>query len=247
MNAEKPYRNRLNNDFLPDHGHLMHLYAIREPQMDAVYHLHPAPIAPGVLAMTLPQMPAGRYRLFGDIVHRSGLPETLTATLNVPQNFQGGALDPEDASAAVAPIAAGELGASFQLPDGYRIVWDRPAQLRAGEPARFRFTLLDAQGKPASDAVPYLGMAGHAAFVRTDFSAFAHTHPEGSAPMQSVEVANEGGSTNMANMLAVGGSTNIPPTAEFPYGFPSAGRYRIFVQMKHGSTVETGVFDADVR
>jgi hypothetical protein len=34
---------------------------------------------------------------------------------------------------------------------------------------------------------------------------------------------------------------------EFPYGFPSAGRYRIFIQMKHGSTVETGVFDAEVK
>jgi len=34
---------------------------------------------------------------------------------------------------------------------------------------------------------------------------------------------------------------------EFPYGFPSAGRYRIFVQMKHGATVETGVFDAEVK
>jgi hypothetical protein len=36
----------------------------------------------------------------------------------------------------------------------------------------------------------------------------------------------------------------IPNTVEFPYGFPSSGRYRIFVQMKHGATIETGVFDA---
>jgi hypothetical protein len=35
----------------------------------------------------------------------------------------------------------------------------------------------------------------------------------------------------------------IPNTVEFPYGFPS-GRYRIFEQMKHGVTIETGVFDA---
>jgi hypothetical protein len=32
----------------------------------------------------------------------------------------------------------------------------------------------------------------------------------------------------------------------FPYGFPTAGHYRIFVQMKHGGTVETGAFDAQV-
>ena len=35
-------------------------------------------------------------------------------------------------------------------------------------------------------------------------------------------------------------------TVEFPYGFPTPGRYRIFVQMKHGTTVETGSFDAVV-
>ena len=34
---------------------------------------------------------------------------------------------------------------------------------------------------------------------------------------------------------------------DFPYGFPTPGRYRIFVQMKHNTTVETGVFDAEVK
>jgi hypothetical protein len=42
-------------------------------------------------------------------------------------------------------------------------------------------------------------------------------------------------------------SEPISNTVEFPYGFPSPGHYRIFVQMKHGSTVETGVFDATVQ
>jgi hypothetical protein len=40
---------------------------------------------------------------------------------------------------------------------------------------------------------------------------------------------------------------SLPNEVTFPYGFPSPGRYRIFVQMKHGGTVETGVFDADVK
>ena len=43
-----------------------------------------------------------------------------------------------------------------------------------------------------------------------------------------------------------GSAEHIPPMVEFPYGFPSPGRYRIFIQMKHANTVETGVFDADV-
>ena len=39
----------------------------------------------------------------------------------------------------------------------------------------------------------------------------------------------------------------LSSTVSFPYGFPSAGDYRVFIQMKHGGTVETGVFDAKVQ
>src|SRR5579863_9928046 len=35
------------DDFIPDHDHLMHLYVIRWPQMDVVYHLHPQPADAG--------------------------------------------------------------------------------------------------------------------------------------------------------------------------------------------------------
>jgi hypothetical protein len=38
----------------------------------------------------------------------------------------------------------------------------------------------------------------------------------------------------------------LPNIVGFPYGFPSPGQYRIFVQMKHGDTIETGAFDAHV-
>ncbi len=241
--AKNPRRSRTNTDLLPDHGHLMHLYAIREPGMDAVYHLHPSQTAPGELKTALPAMPAGQYRLFADIVHRSGFPETLTATLTIPPGFQGAPLDSEDAAATPPSISAGELGSTDVLPDGYRMVWDRPANLAANQSAVFRFHLLNQQGKPAPDVVPYLGMAGHAAFVKTDWTVFAHTHPEGSAPMQSMMLANSDG---MAGMTGSEPQTPVTSTVEFPYGFPSPGRYRIFVQMKHGNTVETGTFDADV-
>jgi hypothetical protein len=39
-------------------------------------------------------------------------------------------------------------------------------------------------------------------------------------------------------------SVELPNSVGFPYGFPTAGAYRIFVQMKHGKTVETAAFDA---
>ncbi len=240
--ARNVRRSRTNTDLLPDHGHLMHLYAIREPGMDAVYHLHPSQVAPGELQTALPTMPPGQYRLFADIVHRSGFPETLTATLQIPDRFRGAPLGSEDAATTPPPLSAGDMAETDALPDGYRMVWDRPAALTANVPVIFRFTLLNAQGQSATDVVPYLGMAGHAAFVKTDWTTFAHTHPEGSAPMQAMMLANADAGMRM-------NETPVPvsSTVEFPYGFPSPGRYRIFVQMKHGNTVETGTFDAEVK
>jgi hypothetical protein len=241
-----------NARLLLDHGKPMHLYAIRWPQMDAVFHLHPATTGKFGLSETLPTMPPGTYKLFADVVYLSGFAETMQATLNVPVGMSNAPLAPEDASATPPPLSAGELGPSYRLPDGYTMVWDKPATILATTAYSFRFTLLDPQGKPAHDVVPYLGMAGHAAFVKDDGSTFAHTHPDGSAAMPAVMLADESslaaaGSSAMSSMEAMNGTANIAPTVEFPYGFPAPGRYRIFIQMKHGSTVETGVFDADVR
>jgi len=249
-------------NLLLDHNHLMHLYAIREPEMDAVFHLHPAPSGDEDLDITLPSMPPGTYKLFGDIVYRSGFPETEVTTLTIPAGLPAVPLGPEDASAAPPPLSQGDLGPSYKLPDGYTMVFDRPSTITANTAYVLRFRLLDATGKPASDMQLYLGMPGHAAFVKSDFSTFAHTHPDGSAAMPAVMLANAstaasetsatssmpdmGGMTMPGTAMSAAPSEPISSTVEFPYGFPSPGRYRIFIQMKHANTVETGVFDAEV-
>ena len=237
--ARDPRRHpgRSNTDFLTDHGRLIHLYAIREPEMDAAFHLHPELVAPGDFRMALPAMPPGEYALYGDVVHASGFPETLVAKVTVPTGLASVPLGADDAQALPQPLSAGMLGASYRLPDGSTMIWDRPSDLTATMAYQLRFRLVGPDGKPASGMEPYLGMAGHAAFVKTDGTVFAHTHPEGSAAMPAMELANGG----MEGMSPVG------PEVTFPYGFPSAGRYRVFVQMKHGGVVETGVFDAAVR
>jgi hypothetical protein len=248
-------RGRSNNDFLPDHGHLMHLYAIREPEMDAVFHLHPELAGVGDFRISLPAMPAGDYTLYGDVVHASGFPETLVSRISVPEKMAGGDAGPDDAAAYPQPLSRGQLGDSYKLPDGYVMVWDRPSKLTANSGYTFRFRLLNGSGKPAADMQPYMGMAGHAAFVKTDGTVFAHTHPEGSAAMAALMLANggEGGRAighdgmSMDMPMEIGEHTEpISSTVGFPYGFPSAGRYRIFVQMKHGTTIETGAFDVMV-
>jgi hypothetical protein len=247
FHPESDRRRRSNNDFLPDHGHLMHLYAIRAPEMDAVFHLHPELAGAGDFRISLPAMPAGDYTLYGDVVHASGFPETLVSKIVVPANMPGGPPGPDDAAAYPQPLGAGMLGDSYKLPDGYVMVWDRPSTLTANTAYSFRFRLLNASGQPATDMQPYMGMAGHAAFVKTDGTVFAHTHPEGSAAMAALMLANGGGEHAGMNMEMGEHADPISSTVEFPYGFPSSGRYRIFVQMKHGATIETGAFDVSVQ
>jgi hypothetical protein len=251
---EKGRRGRSNNDFLLDHGHLMHLYAIRLPEMDAVFHLHPDLVSAGDFRISLPAMPPGEYTLYGDVVHANGFPETLVSKVTVPANMPGGTPGPDDASAYPQPLSAGQLGNSYKLPDGYVMVWDRPSALTANTGYSFRFHLLNADGKPAADMQPYMGMVGHAAFVKTDGTVFAHTHPEGSAAMAALMLASGNDATDHAGMsmdmdMPMDAGHHGEPTSntvEFPYGFPSSGRYRIFIQMKHGTTIETGTFDAMV-
>jgi hypothetical protein len=200
-------------------------------------------------------------------VYANGFPETETATLTIPAGASNAPLASEDAAAAPAPLSAGELGPSYKLPDGYTMVWAKPETISANRGYGFQFTLLDASGKPATDVEPYLGMPGHAAFVKTDLTAFAHTHPEGSAAMPAMMLANASTSAGQTGSgMTLGSMQTMPdmagmdmssmpgmqhkalsPTVSFPYGFPSPGRYRIFIQMKHAGTVETGVFDAEVK
>lgn len=233
---------RQTDDLIPDHGHLMHLYMIHVPQMDRVWHLHPVRTAPATFTQSLPPMPAGRYALYGDIVHASGFPDTATAEIDLLP-VAGQPLMGDDSAGSGPPLAKADYNRSVALlPDGYRMTWERGSpSFRAGHPYEFRFRLDDPSGRPARDMELYMGMQGHAAFLSPDGSVFAHIHPSGSVPMAALSL------TAMpdphAGMMMSG---SPPPEVSFPYGFPKAGAYRLFVQLKRGGVVETGVFDARV-
>jgi len=255
-------------DVIPDHGHLMHLFLLRTPNLDAMWHLHPEPAGGDVFAADLPDMPAGHYQVFADVVDPRGFPWTLVGTTDLPQisgrptnadNLTGD--DSMWSGASLVPTAATE-SAAYQLPDGGRIVWQRPpGALKAGAPFEFTFDVQDKGGRPAQDMQPYMGMAGHAEFVRSDLSVFAHVHPAGSVSMAALDLAQAGlageagasgsamsmpMSSAMSTSMPMADSGPIPPEVRFPYGFPRAGEYRIFVQIKRGGRVKTGVFDARV-
>jgi hypothetical protein len=245
---------------IPDHGHLMHVFLIRVPQMDRFYHLHPADDKSGVFLDDLPPISSGHYQIFADIVRESGFPDTLVAEMDIPE-IPGQPLAGDDSAAsapALAPDAPGNV--NFPLPDGWHMVWERqPGPLPANQLLWFQFQVQDDAGKTAPDLEPYMGMAGHAEFVRSDLTVFAHVHPDGSAAMAAVELARAslpsppiGRSALAANAMPEmdmsGMHTGTPLSrVAFPYGFPKPGLYRIFVQLKRGGRVETGVFDTWVK
>jgi hypothetical protein len=129
------------------------------------------------------------------------------------------------------------------LAGGGRMIWERGAEpLRVKQATDFRFRVEDESGRPAADLEPYMGMAGHAAFVKTDRSVFAHVHPSGSVPMAALSLT----ATAVADPHA-GHAMATPSAVSFPYGLPQAGDYRIYVQIKRSGRIETGVFDARVQ
>jgi hypothetical protein len=286
-------------NLMPDHGHLMHLFLLREPGMDRFYHLHPqlVPLEPGLhvnpgisFETDLPALPAGRYQVFADVVRESGFPDTMIAEINLP-DIPGVALTGDNSAAASPPLSADAAKANYDgdsnrasganvatekasitpegettiLPDGYKMIWERgTAPFIANHFVWLRFRLETPDGKPVSDSEPYMGMAGHAEIVNSDRTVFAHIHPDGSIAMAALELTQKNSATgdpsasvqaraNAGSDMAAMGMSGMDMSMDtrsaevsFPYGFPKAGEYRIFVQMKRGGTIETGVFDTQV-
>lgn len=229
---------------VPDHGHLMHLFLIRVPELDRMWHLHPERRASDEFTVGLPALDAGRYRLFGDVVDENGFPWTAVGEIDLPQTKapQKG-IGEDDSGWSGAGIASAEIPRAVSpLSDGARMVWLPPA-LRAGVATQFRFRVENADGSPATGMEPYMGMAGHAEFVRSDLAVFAHLHPAGTAPMPALALVQ---TVHAMDGMPAMHHMDIPPEVTFPYAFPSAGKYRIFVQIKRSGRVETGVFDATV-
>jgi hypothetical protein len=202
-------------------------------------------------------MPAGHYQIFADVVLSSGFPVTMIGQIDLPSAIAGRPLGGDD-SGIDGQLNASETNATveFSLPDGGRMIWERdgqPAQpLRAGVPLILHFLVTDHSGKPAQDLQPYMGMPAHAAIVRDDGSVFAHVHPTGSVPMASFELAQ---ASLPGSSIGMPGTMNMPqmpgdkiaPEISIPYGFPKAGLYRVFVQVRRSGRIETAFFDALVK
>ncbi|HXW84426.1 MAG TPA: hypothetical protein VEJ86_08465, partial [Candidatus Binataceae bacterium] len=256
---------------IPDHGHLMHLFLVRTPNLDRLWHLHPTDRGSGIFVQNLPSVQGGSYAVFADVVDESGFPWTLVGRIELP-TVSGAALGGDDSDAVAKAVATPDSSLDV-LDDGTRVIWRRdPVIPRTNEPLSLRFEVEDSQGKPAADLAPYMGMAAHVEVMKSDLSVFAHIHPSGSVPMASLilaaadplaesSIGSSGNDSKGSHSCGVPGRSvevqpsdgqksapteAIAPEISIPYGFPSAGLYRLFFQFKRGNRIETATFDTRV-
>jgi hypothetical protein len=232
---------------IPDHGHLMHLFLVRMPEMDDFYHLHPDESAAGTFTEKMPPVIGGSYAVFADIVRESGFPDTMISKIDLPAEDKAAPLKGDD-SAAVAPKISTVQGNVTTAPLGPadHVQWVLDAHtLQAQKPTLLRFRVTDKNGAPARDLEPYMGMAGHLVILRRDLSVFAHVHPAGSVPMAALMLLQK---PSLSGSDSMGGMQHeaIINEITFPYGFPQGGDYRLFLQVKRAGQVQTAVFDAGI-
>ena len=245
---------------VPDHGKLMHVFLVREPELDVLAHLHPIRQTHRRFEAVLPPVPAGEYRLYADVTHETGFSQTLTAITRVPepaatQPPDASSLlpDPDDSWFAGTPRPAAE-GQRFGLGDDRVAEWQPDEPLVAGRAVSLRFVVKEKDGS-LSKLEPYLSMLGHVAIRRHDGAVFTHLHPAGSLSVAAQQVFQIRAGENppkritpeMMEKLCQAPTGDLPQQPlSFPYEFPKAGSYRIWVQVKTVGTVHTAVFDVSV-
>lgn len=246
-----------------DHGKLLHLFLMREPDHGAFAHVHPVRTAQAnTFDVAVPPLPAGDYEILCDLtLERSGLSSTATNVVHIPA--AAGTLitsnmltpDPDDSWTTDTAAVRGSAGSDtiFQFPGGAQMIWKAHPVLRAQQDSGLRFEVRDANGKPAL-LEPYMGMLSHAAVLRSDGRIFSHVHPTGNFSMaaqiffdKKLSAASGGGKGHVSGADAVCGEANAATSAvTLPYQFPTPGDYRLWIQIKTGGEVKTAIFDTTV-
>ena len=136
-----------------------------------------------------------------------------------------------------APGSGGPLtgdDSAFPSPAAGRIVWVRDGQpLVTRRLTMFTFRVEDADGQPARDLELYMGMPGHAVFIRRDRHVFAHVHPGGSAPMAAMEIAAASSAVHVHHE----DDAALPATVSFPVWLSRTGRLQ---DLRAGETRAAG-------
>ncbi len=247
---EPGVRKQSGTPLIPDHGKLMHLFLIEAGAHGAIAHLHPVRNDVSTFTTPVAGIPSGTYWVFADVVRESGYAVSMADTVTVPTGASKPNVDGDDAW-TTAPVIV--KGAPAALSDGATMSIRVDGTPAVGRDVTIRARVTDADGSPTA-LVPWLGMAGHAMVVRTDGQVFMHLHPMGTGSMAAQErlLRREAGDTvnhgavqptsmDAHTMLSVMGDVS------FPVAFPSAGNYRVFVQVRRtNGTINTAAIDVVV-
>jgi hypothetical protein len=242
LNLEGTERDlRDHTPLVADHGKLMHLFLIKHPEMTALAHLHPARVRGKRFEAALPKLPAGKYSVYADVTHESGLTQTMISTLEWAGAGAAAKPDADDSWWEGAAAAGNEAG----LPNGAKVRMLSEPRATEKEETLLRFGVVAGDGEPAP-LEPYMGMWSHAVVRSESGSVYTHLHPSGTISMTSQELfaRRERGEDLRKPIDVMCGR----PERElvFPYAFPSPGKYRFWVQVKILGEVHTAAFDVTV-
>ena len=239
----------------------MHLFLVKLDDSNVIAHLHPLRVAPDTFVTQLPAIPKGAYVYFGDVLFETGSQRTLIDTVMVPAGLVASTDAVTEADDVRAPaidaddswreLVAVPLGAAVPLAGGGTLSLSADAPVEEGRDLRLVVDVRDEDGG-VSQLEPYMGMMGHAMVYRLDGGVFMHVHPMGTSSMTAqlqLERLERGDTSRVDSAeLArlVGHIDHGARVLSFPFAFPSAGSFRVYVQVKRGGVVETAAFDVVV-
>ncbi|MBX2841241.1 MAG: hypothetical protein KTR26_05690 [Flammeovirgaceae bacterium] len=194
---DKGHWDRKAGDLVPDHGKLMHLFLINKDQGKSFAHLHPLKVDSVTYDVILPDLPAGSYNTFADIVHLSGLSETLVSEFEIqgePIKAGMGMLVEKEVNPL--PIDADDTWYAYSKPkgnqqildNGIKVTWKNSGgkKYKTDQIESLKFSFERENGMPVV-LEPYLGMLGHSVIYKQDASVFIHLHPIGTISMAAQE------------------------------------------------------------
>jgi hypothetical protein len=214
-------------DFQVEHTKRLHLIVVRR-DMVGFQHLHPTLAKDGTWSTPLTLPRAGTYRVFADF-KRDDRSQTLAENLTVA----GAAPSrPLPAPADVAHTA-----------DGYEVHMDG-VRSQPGKSSELLFEV-SRGGEPVA-VEPYLGARGHLVALREGDLAYLHVHPFEGGHGEAGADHGEAGADHGAAGTDPGDHAEAPPAQPSPISFhtefPSAARYRLFLQFKARGEVHTAEF-----
>jgi len=210
-------------DYEIEHEREMHLIVVRR-DLTGFQHLHPDMAEDGTWSTPITLSEGGSYRIFADFSH-AGESLTLSADLTVEGQGNDRKLPPE--------------ASESETRSGYKVRVEG-ATAQAGHPTELAFGITRDGEQVAVE--PYLGANGHLVALREADLEFLHVHPmDGEAHDHTTGHESRAGDDHVSQVAA------SSEEVRFMTEFPSAGRYRLFLQFKHDGDVHTAEFTRDVR